>query len=186
VNLANLPFVAGGGDMGARIRAFDWSRTPLGPLSDWPQGLRTAVRIMLTSRQPIWVGWGEDLLYLYNDPYKSIVGGKHPYALGRPTKDVWREIWPEIGPMLATAMGGVSGAWSRRLGVAAAGFGASTGPAARARSGPVPAALQRSARRSRSWAPGCYARDGGAEGAQCLDRMSISANRQESLTGPAK
>ena len=60
----NLPFVAGGGDMGARIRAFDWSTTPLGPLSDWPQGLKTAVRIMLTSRQPIWVGWGEELLYL--------------------------------------------------------------------------------------------------------------------------
>jgi PAS domain S-box-containing protein len=107
----NLPFVAGGGDMGARIRAFDWSTTPLGPLSDWPQGLKTAVRIMLTSRQPIWVGWGEQLLYLYNDPYKSIIGGKHPHALGRPTKEVWREIWPEIGPMLATAMGGDEGTY---------------------------------------------------------------------------
>jgi hypothetical protein len=107
----NLPFVAGGGEMGARIRAFDWSTTPLGPLSDWPQGLRTAVRIMLTSRQPIWVGWGEELLYLYNDPYKSIIGGKHPDALGRPTKEVWREIWPEIGPMLATAMGGDEGTY---------------------------------------------------------------------------
>ena len=107
----NLPFVAGGGDMGERIRAFDWSATPLGPPSEWPQGLKTAVRIMLTSRQPIWVGWGKELLYLYNDPYKSIIGGKHPYALGRPTKEVWREIWPEIGPMLATAMGGDEGTY---------------------------------------------------------------------------
>ncbi|MBV9970942.1 MAG: PAS domain-containing protein, partial [Xanthobacteraceae bacterium] len=107
----NLSFVAGGGDMGQRIRAFDWSATPLGPMGEWPQGLKTAVRIMLTSRQPIWVGGGRDLIYLYNDPYKSIIGGKHPDALGCPTKDVWREIWPEIGPMLATAMGGDEGTY---------------------------------------------------------------------------
>src|SRR5271165_2117863 len=107
----SLSFVAGGGDMGERIRAFDWATTSLGPISEWPQGLKTALRIMLTSRQPIWVGWGEELLYLYNDPYKSIIGGKHPQALGRPTKEVWREIWPEIGPMLATAMGGDEGTY---------------------------------------------------------------------------
>jgi PAS fold len=107
----SLSFVAGGGDMGERIRAFDWSTTPLGSLSEWPQGLKTAVRIMLTSRQPIWVGWGKELIYLYNDPYKSIIGVKHPCALGRPTKEVWHEIWPEIGPMLATAMGGDEGTY---------------------------------------------------------------------------
>ena len=107
----SLSFVAGGGDMGERIRAFDWSGTPLGPLAGWPQSLRTAVRIMLTSRQPIWIGWGDQLLYLYNDPYKSIIGGKHPWALARPAKEVWREIWPNIGPMLATAMGGDEGTY---------------------------------------------------------------------------
>jgi signal transduction histidine kinase/DNA-binding response OmpR family regulator len=68
-----------------------------------------AVRIMLTSLQPMWIGWGKELTYLYNDPYKSIIGGKHPWALGRPTHDVWREIWPDIEPMLATAMGGDQG-----------------------------------------------------------------------------
>jgi len=66
---------------------------------------------MLTSRQPIWIGWGKDLICLYNDPYKSIIGGKHPWALGRPTKEVWREIWPDIGPMLATAMSGDEGTY---------------------------------------------------------------------------
>jgi PAS domain S-box-containing protein len=104
-------FVAGGADLGERIRAFDWSATPLGPLSEWPQSLKTAVRIMLTSRQPIWIGWGKELIYLYNDPYKSIIGGKHPWALGRPTQEVWREIWPDIAPMLATAMGGDEGTY---------------------------------------------------------------------------
>jgi PAS domain S-box-containing protein len=107
----SLPFVTGGGDMGARIRDFDWSATPLGPLAQWPQSLKIAVRIMLTSRQPIWIGWGADLYYLYNDAYKSIIGGKHPWALGRPTRDVWREIWEKISPLLAQAMGGDEGTY---------------------------------------------------------------------------
>lgn len=107
----SLGFLAGGGELGALIRNFSWSSTPLGPPQYWPQGLKIAVRIMLTSRQPIWVGWGRELIYLYNDPYKSIIGGKHPWALGRPIADVWREIWDEIEPMLDTAMGGVEGTY---------------------------------------------------------------------------
>src|SRR5689334_13587648 len=108
---ASPPFLNGGGELGERIRAFDWSSTPLGDPWHWPHGLRTAVRIMLTSRQPMWIGWGKDLIYLYNDPYKSIIGGKHPWALGRPTSEVWREIWTDIGPMLATAMRGDEGTY---------------------------------------------------------------------------
>ena len=97
-------FLAGGGEMGDLIRRHDWASNPLGAPESWPQSLKTAVRIMLTSRQPIWIGWGKELIYLYNDPYKSIIGGKHPWALGRPTKEVWREIWPDIEPMLTTAI----------------------------------------------------------------------------------
>jgi PAS domain S-box-containing protein len=104
-------FLAGGGELGERIRGFDWSATPLGVPATWPQSLRTAVRIMLTSRQPIWIGWGRELIYLYNDPYKSIIGGKHPWALGCPTSVVWREIWGDIAPMLATAMSGTEGTY---------------------------------------------------------------------------
>ena len=81
------------------------------PAESWPQSLKTAVRIMLTSRQPFWLGWGEQLIKLYNDPYKAIVGGKHPNALGQPAAIVWREIWSDIGPMLTTAMGGVEGTY---------------------------------------------------------------------------
>jgi len=97
--------------MGALLKRFDWERSSLGSPDRWPQSLKTAIRIMLTSRQPIWIGWGEELIFFYNDAYKSIIGGKHPEALGRPTSEVWREIWPEIGPMLATAMGGVEGTY---------------------------------------------------------------------------
>lgn len=97
-------FLSGGGEMGQRIREYDWAASPLGPVETWPQSLRTCIRIMLTSRQPIWIGWGKDLIKLYNDPYKAIVGGKHPEALGSPASVVWKDIWREIGPMLRTVM----------------------------------------------------------------------------------
>ena len=104
-------FLAGGGEMGERMRQFDWTSTPLGAPETWPQSLKTCVRIMLTSRQPIWIGWGAELTYMYNDPYKAIIGGKHPDALGRPTRVVWHEIWDVIAPMLSTAMSGDEGTY---------------------------------------------------------------------------
>ena len=97
-------FLEGGGKMGELIRAFDWEKTSLGSPENWPQSLKTCVRIMLTSRQPIWIGWGKDLIKLYNDPYKAIVGGKHPWALGQPASVVWKDIWEDIEPMLKTVM----------------------------------------------------------------------------------
>ncbi len=108
---AALSFLSGGGELGALIRAFDWAKTPLGAPEGWPQGLQTAVRIMLTSRQPFWIGWGRELTYLYNDPYKAIIGGKHPVALGQPAAVVWREIWNDIAPLLDTAMSGIEGTY---------------------------------------------------------------------------
>ncbi len=107
----DLGFLSGGGELGQLIRDFDWAATPLGSPDSWPQNLRMALRIMLTSRQPMWIGWGSQLTYFYNDPYKSIIGGKHPWALGRQTSEVWREIWSDIGPMLDTAMHGDQGTY---------------------------------------------------------------------------
>ncbi|HSU39346.1 MAG TPA: ATP-binding protein [Polyangiaceae bacterium] len=97
-------FLDGGGELGALMRAYDFSATPLGPPGSWPRSLKTAVRIMLTSRQPFWLGWGPELTYLYNDPYRSIIGGKHPQALGRPFREVWHEIWDVVGPMAERVM----------------------------------------------------------------------------------
>ena len=101
----------GKSELAELIGGFDWESTSLGAQEAWPKSLRTAVGIMLTSRQPIWIGWGPDLVYLYNDPYKSIIGGKHPAALGKPAAVVWREIWQDIGPMLSQAMGGDEGTY---------------------------------------------------------------------------
>jgi PAS domain S-box-containing protein len=88
----------GGGEMGALMRAFDWSQTAVGPVDAWPQSLRTAVRIVLTSRYAMFVWWGRELVNLYNDPYRAFLGSKHPAALGKSARDVWAEIWDSIGP----------------------------------------------------------------------------------------
>ena len=106
---------AGGGEMGRRMSEIDWSRTPLGPVESWPQSLRTCVRIILTSRQPMFVWWGDELVNLYNDAYKSIVGGKHPGALGQPARVVWREIWDQVGPRAESAMRAQEGTYDEAL-----------------------------------------------------------------------
>ena len=110
-----LSLFDGGGELGERMRALDWSKTPLGPVARWPQSLKTCVRIVLTSRQPMFVWWGEDLINLYNDAYKSIVGGKHPAALGQPASVVWREIWDQVGPRAERAMRGNEGTYDEAL-----------------------------------------------------------------------
>ncbi|MBN3990128.1 MAG: response regulator [Nostoc sp. NMS2] len=101
---ADANFLICGGEMGARMRECDWSKTSLGPTQQWPQSLKTAVRIMLTCRQPMFVWWGEELINLYNDAYKAIIGGKHPEALGQPASCVWREIWDQVRPRAESAI----------------------------------------------------------------------------------
>jgi PAS domain S-box-containing protein len=95
---ADLDFLAGGGEMGELARRHDWSSTPLGSPSQWPQSLRTATSIMLCSRYPMFVWWGRELINLYNDAYRPFLGAKHPHSLGRPAEEVWSEIWQLIGP----------------------------------------------------------------------------------------
>src|SRR5580692_9662563 len=107
--------LAGGGELGALMAAKDWSQTPLGPVESWPQNLRTCVRILLTSRQPMFVWWGDDLINLYNDAYRSILGGKHPSALGQPASTVWREIWDQVGPRARQAMTANEGTYDEAL-----------------------------------------------------------------------
>lgn len=97
--------------MGERIRSFDWCKTPIGAFEHWPQSLVTSVRIMLASRQPIWIGWGAEWTCLYNDPYKAIIGGRHPSALGKPARQVWPELWNVIDPILRRAVQGNEGTY---------------------------------------------------------------------------
>jgi signal transduction histidine kinase/CheY-like chemotaxis protein len=101
-----LDFLAGGGSTGALMRAHDWSESPLGPPDTWPQSLRTVVGLLLQSQFPMFVAWGPELGFLYNDPYAEILGAKHPRALGRRFYDIWSEIWPDISPLIDAAMAG--------------------------------------------------------------------------------
>ncbi len=80
--------------MGERIRALDWSKTSLGPLDGWPQSLRSALSHLLPSKAQIAMFWGPDLVTLYNDAYRPVLGRKHPAALGVPIREVWAELWP--------------------------------------------------------------------------------------------
>ncbi|MDT3718709.1 ATP-binding protein [Pseudomonas oryzihabitans] len=99
-----VDFLAGGGEMGARLRTYDWSESPLGPPSLWPQSLRSALSICLNSSFPTAIYWGPDLLLLYNDAWAPIPAERHPWALGRPAREVWQDIWPVVGPQFAQVM----------------------------------------------------------------------------------
>jgi signal transduction histidine kinase len=98
------------------VREFDWSTTPLGASETWPESLRTTVRILLTSRFPMWMAWGPELTILYNDAYARVtLGKKHPSALGKPAAEVWPEIWPDIGPRIARVMETGVASWDETL-----------------------------------------------------------------------
>jgi PAS domain S-box-containing protein len=105
-------FLAGGGEMGALMRAHDWKATPLGEPSEWPQSLRTAVRLLLNCGHPMGVWWGPHLLCFYNDAYRrSIWPERHPFSLGLSARAVWEEIWPIIGPQIEQVMSGQDVTW---------------------------------------------------------------------------
>ena len=94
-----MAFLSGGGEMGRRMRAFNWAASPLGRAEAWPQSLRSAVSICLGSTFPIAIYWGPAFVLLYNDAWSPIPADKHPNALGKPAREVWPEIWDELCPM---------------------------------------------------------------------------------------
>lgn len=104
---------AGGGEMGDLMRQINWAMTPLGPIESWPQSLRTALSICLLSRFPMLIWWGPELVMLYNDAYRPILGSvKHPRAMGQRGYECWPEIWDVIGPMLEGVMERGTATWS--------------------------------------------------------------------------
>jgi signal transduction histidine kinase len=106
----------GESEMAQLTREQDWAKSPLGPLESWPESLRTAVRIVLTSRFAMWMGWGKELTFLYNDAYASMtLGAKHPWALGRAASEVWAEIWPQLEPRVDQVLRTGTATWDERL-----------------------------------------------------------------------
>ena len=106
----------GDGEMATLMRKLDWAATPLGAVEQWPTALRTAVRIVLTSRFAMWMGWGDELTMFYNDAYRrDTLGVKHPWALGHPASAVWREIWSDVEPRIQSVLGGGGATWDEGL-----------------------------------------------------------------------
>ena len=114
---ADLTFLSGGGEMGERMRAFDWSTSPVGPPAQWPQSLKTAVSICIGSRYPIVLWWGHpEYTMFYNDGYIPVLGvTKHPGWLGRSGRECWNEIWSTVGPMLDGVFQTGVATWSEDL-----------------------------------------------------------------------
>ena len=105
-------FLAGGGEMGALTRAYEWSASPLGKPGTWPQSLRTAVRILLNTNHPMLIWWGPQLIQFYNDAYRQTMGPeRHPNALGQGGRECWAEIWDIIGPQIEQVMSGGGATW---------------------------------------------------------------------------
>jgi signal transduction histidine kinase len=101
-----LSWLQGGGEMGRRVRALDWSKTPLGPVEHWPQSLRSPLSMLLPSKAQIILFWGPQYVVLYNDAYRSVFGAKHPGMLGMPGRVAWSEIW-DSGANLHKLLDGV-------------------------------------------------------------------------------
>ncbi len=102
--------------MGELVRSFNWGTTALGDPAFWPPALKTTVRILLTSRFPMWMLWGPELTFLYNDAYaRTTLGKKHPWALGKPANVVWSEIWKDIGPRIERVLETGEASWDEML-----------------------------------------------------------------------
>ena len=102
--------------VGQLVQEFDWAKTPLGPIAAWPQSLKTVVGVLLSSRFAMWMGWGPEATFFYNDAYRRMtLGKKHPWALGRPSREVWPEIWGDIGPRIERVLESGEATWDEAL-----------------------------------------------------------------------
>ena len=110
--LSNFNFLSHGGQLGELMRAHDWRATPLGAPAAWPPLLKSTIRLILSSRHPMFLWWGPDLIQFYNDAYCQTMGPeRHPSALGQPGRQCWEEIWPIIGPQIEMVMAGQGSTW---------------------------------------------------------------------------
>src|SRR4030095_10755068 len=95
---STVEWLPGGGEMGALVRGVDWAKTPVGRIESWPHSLRSAVTILVPSKAQIILFWGPELVAIYNDAYRPVLGAKHPEALGVPARRLFSEAWPVLEP----------------------------------------------------------------------------------------
>jgi len=97
-----------GGEMAEMVRAHDWSRTPLGPPHAWPHTLKTAASLVLATPAPMILLWGPELIQIYNEGYRDLMGAKHPGGLGQRNRECWGEVWEFTAPIYTGVMRGES------------------------------------------------------------------------------
>ncbi len=105
----------GNGEMAQMMRRHDWASSSLGLPDKWPEALKVAIRLLLTSKFEMWLGWGPDIAFFYNDAYRPTLGNKHPNALAVPTKILWSEIWNDIEGRLDTVYKDGQSTWDKAL-----------------------------------------------------------------------
>ena len=98
--------LAGGGEAGQLARSIDWSKTPVGPVQEWSQALRSTVALVLHNHSGMLLWWGPQFVQIYNDAYRPVLGSKHPQAMGQPVSACWHKIWHIIGPMIESPFRG--------------------------------------------------------------------------------
>lgn len=105
----------GEGDVSQLMRSHDWAATPLGPPEQWPEGLKIPLRMMLTSRFEMWLGWGPDLAFFYNDAYVPTLGIKHPRSIAQPMREVWKEVFADVEDRIRSVMVDGVATWDKAL-----------------------------------------------------------------------
>ena len=101
----------GDSEMARVMRDLDWSKTPLGAVSNWSPALRMMARFLLANRFPLLLWWGSQFCQLYNDAYRPILGKKHPKSVGQPVSECWSEIWHILEPLIQTPFTGGPSTW---------------------------------------------------------------------------
>ena len=104
----NDAFPRAGGETGVLMRVHDWARTALGPPSGWPAALRVSVNLILGSPESMFLAWGPDLVFFFNDTYRPILGPRLPHALGAPMRELWSDVWEQVRPMVELALAGTA------------------------------------------------------------------------------
>ena len=112
---AGADLFSGGGENGRLMAALDWSRTPIGPVQEWPASLRFAVRTVLASRFPMILTWGPRYTQIYNDAYAQLIGAKHPGAIGDDLRITLAEGWSALQGPVEHAMATREPSWIPQL-----------------------------------------------------------------------
>lgn len=113
----NYFFLRNGGEAAEIIRNTEWSKTSIGNPESWPESLKNMLSTILSSKFPMFLWWGDDLIQFYNDSYRPSLGndGKHPKAMGQKAIDCWPEIWDFIFPLITKVLSTGESVWYEDL-----------------------------------------------------------------------